>query len=225
MKQFNRTFTSTMIVFLMIVFLVASALLLTATPALANGADTSIFLPLVARNADPIEVAVNASNVDSINVVPTQMSNNDFRIEPSWGMTRLQHIVENGGSYNGPSDGCGGGSKLKVYIVNSPIQGPFIIEVIHTDDAGLPEKEMGVISDEHGVTFELRESATVRIVSTAQQDNITSDIMTVSNNIQRIPFERLIGSNYCSDTASCQRIVDAKICDGSFSWNVVFTGS
>lgn len=203
--------------------LAVTLLFMSATAALASGIEYKTFLPVIAQTGDLERSSVQGA-ADGFRIIPAFDASLDFNIDPHPGLTRLRHISENGGSRQGGELTCGARNQLEVYWVNSNLIGPLTVQVIHTDHDGHQWQELQQIVDQHGARFTLYERATVQLIPNALHRHLTSAAITVSADPRQIPFERLITSGYCSDDETCQQLVAADACHGSFGWNVVFSG-
>lgn len=203
--------------------LAVTLLFMSVTTTLASGIGYNTFLPVISQASDLERSGVQGAGAGSL-FLPAFDASLDFNIDPHPGLTRLQHISENGGSRQGGELTCGARNQLEVYWVNSNFTGPLTVQVIHTDHAGHQWQELHQIVDQHGARFTLYERATVQLIPNALHRHLTSAAITISTDPRQIPFERLITSGYCSDDETCQQLIEADACHGSFGWNVVFSG-
>jgi len=188
------------------------SILVTATPAQA---DTIIYLP----------------HIDLGGVTPTGQSH-DFTVE--W--VRLWSIWENGGT---PSPfTCGTGHTLQVDIfdlqgegstqpdsVNGRLNGITVMVTHRAADGTITTETQATgagDNDDGVVQVPLLQDATVQISTDAEGKPVESPPVNVSTTIAAIPMEMLINAGYCTDEASCQPLIDADQCKGTFSWGVVF---
>jgi len=136
---------------------------------------------------------------------------------------RLWDVYENGGSLDGPSVTCGEKRQLVVTVLNEDgirmngvaVQAEYgAREVIYTGSQG---------KGDGNAEFVLGGGQDVRVIRDEDGSPANSEMATgLSTNPASIPFEQLINAQYCTDTDSCQRFVDAPGCYGHFSWTVTF---
>jgi uncharacterized protein YraI len=136
---------------------------------------------------------------------------------------RLWDPIENGGALDGPSVHCGYGRRLVVNVLDANgnrINGVAVQALLgarETIVTGAQGKGDGVAE------FVLGGGQEVRVIRDEAGRSVTSDVATgISTNPEGIPFETLIGANYCQDEATCQAFVANNGCRGHFSWTVTF---
>lgn len=180
-------------------------------------AESVVYLPIVENAAAVKVVAGNATA--------------DFTVDN----IRLWYVSENGGA-PAPALQCGEQSKVQVHVFD--VTGDHgdqsrlnnvAVHVVRFDEQGTRTEDVfytGQTSVTKGVVeFNLQRSAEVSISYDLDGRAVQSAVAKVTNLAYAIPTNLLSTSGYCTDAASCQALVNTGVCDGRFSWNVVFKRS
>jgi len=143
----------------------------------------------------------------------------DFRVIEK----RLWNVYENGGSLDGPTVTCGEKRQLVVNVVDANgnrINGVAVQEVFGAQDievTGAQGKGDGAVE------FILGRGQDVRVIRDSDGREVTSEVASgMVTQPAGIPYETLIGGQFCTDDASCKSFVDAPGCWGHYSWTVTF---
>ncbi len=136
---------------------------------------------------------------------------------------RLWDVYENGGSLSGPTVICGEKRQLVVRVVDA--NGSLINGVAVQEEFGAKEIQVtGAQGKGDGTAeFILGRGQDVKVVRDADGRDVTSEVARgMVTTPGDIPYETLIGGQYCTDDASCKLFVDAPGCWGHYSWTVTF---
>ncbi|MFN8491356.1 MAG: hypothetical protein U0350_27405 [Caldilineaceae bacterium] len=180
-------------------------------------AESVVYLPFV-------------ENPAAVKVV-TERATPDFTVDN----LRLWYVSENGGAPT-PALQCGDQSKVQVHVFD--VTGDHgdqsrlnnvAVHVVRFDEQGTRTEDIFYTGQANGakgvVEFKLQRSAEVRISYDLDGQPVHSAVANVTNLAYAIPTNQLIASGYCTDALSCQALVNTGVCNGRFSWNVVFKRS
>jgi hypothetical protein len=139
---------------------------------------------------------------------------------------RLWDVWENGGSVNSGSVVCGEKRELHVIVMDAngnPLNGVAV-------QAEYGAKETFVTGaqgkGEGQVEFVLGRGQDVRVIRDTDGREVSSDVARgMSTEPAAIPYETLIGAQYCENDADCAEFVDLPGCWGHYSWTVKFKRS
>jgi uncharacterized protein YraI len=150
---------------------------------------------------------------------PAASGGPDFRVIEK----RLWNVYENGGYLSGPTVTCGEKRQLVVNVVDANgnrINGVAVQEVFGAQDievTGAQGKGDGVVE------FILGRGQDVHVIRDSDGREVTSEVASgMVTEPAGIPYETLIGGQFCTDDASCKLFVDAPGCWGHYSWTVTF---
>jgi uncharacterized protein YraI len=136
---------------------------------------------------------------------------------------RLWDVWENGGSTNGGSVTCGEKRELRVHVLDAggnPLNGVAVQAEYGAKEifvTGAQGKGDGVVE------FILGRGQDVKVIRDTDGRDVTSDVARgMSTEPAAIPYETLIGAQYCDDDADCKAFVDMPGCWGHYSWTVKF---
>lgn len=196
---------------------ILSCFILFLCSVLTAKAESIVYLPLI-------------ENPATVKVV-TKNTTPDFTVDS----IRLWDVTENGGAL-APALQCGSQSKVQIHVFD--ILGDrgdqsrldkVAVHIVRFDEQGARTEDVfytGQSNQGKGVVeFALQRSAEVRISYDVDGRAVESAIANLTNLAYAIPTSQLITSDYCTDAASCQALVDTGVCNGRFSWNVVFKRS
>jgi len=135
---------------------------------------------------------------------------------------RIWNVVENGGSYDGPSVRCGERRELHVKVVDAagnPLNG-VTVKAMYGAQEEVVTGSKGVPGD---AEFVLGGGQDVYIIRDVDGRPVTSDVARgMSTNPHAIPIPVLISGGYCRDEASCRAFINQYGCYGHYSWTVTF---
>ncbi len=189
---------------------------------LANGAWIAAFL--VSQSSSTMSVATPvatpAAPIATLPATPPAVtSGNNFVVVQK----HLWDVYENGGSLFGPSVSCGLARELIVNVLDEngnrlngvAVQVQYGAREIYV--TGAQGKGDGVAE------FVLGSGQDVKVVRDVDGRDVTSDVATgLSTNPAAIPYEALIGAQYCQDADTCKNFGDSHSCLGHFSWTITF---
>jgi len=150
---------------------------------------------------------------------PAPSGGPDFRVVEK----RLWDVVENGGHLDGPSVTCGEKRQLvaRVLDANGNLLNGVAVQAIYGAQEIFVTGTQG--KGEGAVEFVLGGGQALKVIRDVDGREVSSDeVYNLSTKPWEIPFETLIGGNFCTDDASCQSFVDATGCYGHYSWTVTF---
>ncbi len=182
-------------------------------------------LPPTATPAPVVDIPTATSQpVAQAPVEPTAapappVTGNDFVMTEH----HLWDVIENGGQLDGPSVTCGQGRELIVNVLDA--NGNRINGVAVQVQYGAREIYVtGAQGKGDGVAeFVLGSGQDVKVIKDTDGHDVSSDVATgLTTKPWDIPYETLIGAQYCQDDASCKNFADHTGCYGHYSWTVTF---
>lgn len=136
---------------------------------------------------------------------------------------RLWNVYENGGSTNAGSVTCGEKRELHVNVLDAAgnrLNG-VAVQAIYGAQEIFVTGSQG--KGEGQVEFVLGRGQGVKVIRDADGREVSSDTVDgLTTEPANIPYDVLIGGQYCDDEADCKAFVDLPGCWGHYSWTVTF---